>query len=102
MDYTMDQYQASAQAIRERLGGFAPKVDTAGGVGDDQGVAAQQAQHPDGVGRLLIGVALVVVHPAQYETPAEVRAARLLGGDAVGMSTAPEVVVAGHCGMEVL
>ena len=38
----------------------------------------------------------------QYETPAEIRAARLLGGDAVGMSTAPEVVVAGHCGMEVL
>ena len=38
----------------------------------------------------------------QYEAPAEVRAARILGGDAVGMSTAPEVVVAGHCGMEVL
>ena len=38
----------------------------------------------------------------QYETPSEVRAARLLGGDAVGMSTAPEVIVAGHCGMEVL
>ena len=38
----------------------------------------------------------------QYETPAEVRAAKLLGGDAVGMSTAPEVVAAAHAGMEVL
>ena len=38
----------------------------------------------------------------QYETPAEIRAGRILGADAAGMSTAPEVVVAGHCGMEVL
>ena len=38
----------------------------------------------------------------QYETPAEIRAARLLGADMAGMSTVPEAIAARHCGMEVL
>ena len=38
----------------------------------------------------------------QYETPAEIRAARLLGADMAGMSTVPEAIAARHCGMDIL
>lgn len=38
----------------------------------------------------------------QFESPSEIRAMRILGGDAVGMSTVTEAITAAHCGMKVL
>lgn len=46
------------------------------------------------------GVYLGVSGPT-YETPAEIRAFRALGGDAVGMSTIPEAIMGKYSGMEV-
>lgn len=50
--------------------------------------------------RVMHGVYVGTTGPT-YETPAEYEYFRIIGGDAVGMSTVPEVIVANHAGMEV-
>ena len=86
-----------------------PLVGTSG---DDRFVSMVDAYDPDlrafareaaaGVGiPLSEGVYMWVSGPS-FETPAEIRMARVCGADAVGMSTAPEVILARHAGLRVL
>jgi purine-nucleoside phosphorylase len=57
-------------------------------VAADQGVTLQEGVYVGGTG-------------PSYETPAEYKYFRLIGGDAVGMSTVPEVIAARHAGVPV-
>lgn len=54
----------------------------------------------EGIG-LVEGVYVMFSGPS-FETPAEIRMVRAMGGDAVGMSTVPEAIIAGHAGKEVI
>jgi purine-nucleoside phosphorylase len=68
----------------------------------DPGLRALAAEVALEVGiELFQGTYAAVLGP-NYETPAEVRAIRRLGGDAVGMSTVPEVLVARDLGLRVV
>lgn len=60
----------------------------------------KEKAHSAGIG-LREGVYAMYSGP-NYETPAEIRMFRTMGADTVGMSTVPEAIVAGHCGMQVV
>jgi purine-nucleoside phosphorylase len=72
-----------SEVYSKRLGEIARASAVAAGVGIEHGI-------------------YIAVHGPSYETPAEIRAFRGWGADAVGMSTAPEAIVARHMGLEVL
>lgn len=79
--------------------------------GDNRFVDMSQAYDADYISELrgIAAASNVPLHEGVYmwfpgpnfETPAEIRAARALGADAAGMSTAPETIIARHCGLRV-
>ncbi|MBN6188479.1 purine-nucleoside phosphorylase [Aneurinibacillus sp. BA2021] len=85
-------------ANNEELGPRFPDMSTA--YCPDLRTAAREAAREHGI-MVQEGVYVGMLGPS-YETPAEIRMLRILGGDAVGMSTVPEVIVARHAGIRVL
>ncbi len=76
------RFPAMTEAYSHRL------IKLADEIADDKGI------------RIMHGVYVGTAGPT-FETPAEYEYFRVIGGDAVGMSTVPEVIVANHTGIEV-
>lgn len=101
----------SVMAISDHIGltGVSPLF---GEPGDDRFVNMVDAYDPELRARLKAAAARIglTLHEGVYawfcgphfETPAEINAARVLGADAVGMSTAPECILARHAGLRVV
>jgi len=75
------RFPAMTEAYSKRLVGIADRIALEKGI------------------RLMHGVYVGTTGPT-FETPAEYKMYHRLGGDAVGMSTVPEVIVAHHCGIK--
>lgn len=105
-----DMPPGSVMVIEDHIALFGPNP-LIGEAGDSRFVPMNDAYDPalrsaiaHGAARrrvaLFEGVYAWVTGPS-FETPAEIRALRVLGADAVGMSTVPEVILARHAGLNV-
>lgn len=87
--------------IGPNLEEFGPRFPDMSAVYDRKLIALfEEAALQKGV-KINKGVYVGVIGPS-LETPAETRFLRMIGADAVGMSTIPEVIVAAHCGLRTL
>ena len=94
-------YSGANPLIGENLDEFGPRFpDVSDLYTKELRIAVKEKAAAAGI-HLEEGVYMMFTGP-NYETPAEVRMAQILGADAVGMSTAPEALVAGHCGMRIV
>jgi len=108
----LDMPPGSVMAITDHINFTGVNPLFGAGSGNDRFVDMVAAYDPTLVKKLLMAAkqANVLCHDGVYmwfsgpsfETPAEIRAARVLGADAVGMSTAPETILARHAGMKVV
>lgn len=94
-------YSGANPLIGQNLDAFGPRFPDVSDLYTERLRVAIQAAARDAGIPLQEGVYMMFSGP-NYETPAEVRMARIVGADAVGMSTVPEALVAGHCGMQVV
>lgn len=94
-------FSGSHPLIGDNLDSFGPRFpDLSSVYSRDLRERTKAAAAGEGI-ELVEGVYMMFSGPT-YETPAEVRMARTMGADAVGMSTVPEAIAAAHCGMQVL
>ena len=100
----------SLVSISDHLGlaGLSPLIGETGGrrfvdmsEAYDRGLRGQLRRAAQDTGNVLHEGVYAWFGGPQFETPAEIRAARLLGADLVGMSVVPEVILARHAGLRV-
>jgi purine-nucleoside phosphorylase len=87
--------------IGPNLDEFGPRFPDMSEVYDASLIALARRKALESAIHLREGIYVGILGPS-LETPAETRFLRMIGADAVGMSTVPEVIVAVHCGLKVL